>query len=57
MKIKICRQIDELGRLVIPVELREQYRLKPGDKVCFTALDDGIFVHLEDCNYDDDKKI
>ena len=41
MKIKICRQIDELGRLVIPVDLRKQYGLKAGDKVCFIACEEG----------------
>ena len=54
MEIKICRQIDELGRLVIPAELREQYGLKPGDKVWFTALDDGILIHLENYTYNND---
>ena len=54
MGIKICRQIDELGRLVIPKDLREQYGLKPGDKVWFTAYDNGILIHSDDirCNYE-----
>ncbi len=56
MEIKICRQIDELGRLVIPADLRNQYGLKPGDKVCFTALDDGILIHSENYIYNDDNK-
>lgn len=55
MNIMICRQIDELGRLVIPVDLRRQYGLKPGDKVCFTACDDGILIHSEDYNYKNDE--
>ena len=55
MGIKICRQIDELGRLVIPKDLREQYGLKPGDKVWFTANDDGILIHSEDMRYNDEK--
>lgn len=48
MKIKICRQIDELGRLVIPVDLRKQYGLKAGDKVCFIACEEGILIEPED---------
>ena len=45
MKIKICRKIDKLGRLVIPIDLRKQYGFKPGDKVWFTVYDNGILVH------------
>lgn len=56
MEIKFCTQIDELGRLVIPAGLRNQYGLKPGDKVWFTALDDGILIHSENYIYNDDKK-
>ena len=55
MGIKICRQIDELGRLVIPKDLREQYGLKPGDKVWFTAYDNGILIHSEDYTYNNEK--
>ena len=56
MGIKICRQIDELGRLVIPKDLREQYGLKPGDKVWFTAYDNGILIHSEDYTYHNEKQ-
>ncbi len=54
MKIKICRQIDKLGRLVIPADLRRQYGLKLGDKVWFTAYDNGILIHSEDYVYNND---
>ena len=56
MEIKISRQIDELGRLVIPKDLREQYGLKPGDKVWFTAYDNGILIHSEDYTYHNEKQ-
>ena len=56
MEIKISRQIDELGRLVIPKDLREQYGLKSGDKVWFTAYDNGILIHSEDMTYHKEKK-
>ncbi|MBQ9806869.1 MAG: AbrB/MazE/SpoVT family DNA-binding domain-containing protein [Clostridia bacterium] len=58
MKFEICRQIDELGRVVIPGDLRRQYGLKPGGKVWFSAYDDGILIHSEDYTYnnDDNKK-
>ncbi|MBO5269256.1 MAG: AbrB/MazE/SpoVT family DNA-binding domain-containing protein [Clostridia bacterium] len=48
MKIKMCREIDEAGRIVIPADLRRQYGLKGGSKVLFTAYDDGILIHSED---------
>lgn len=51
MKIEICRQIDKLGRLVIPADLRKQYGLKLGDKVWFTAYDNGILIHSENYIY------
>ena len=56
MEIKISRQIDELGRLVIPKDLREQYGLKSGDKVWFTAYDNGILIHSENMTYHKEKK-
>ena len=57
MVIKICRQIDELGRLVIPVDLRKQYGFKPGDKVYFTAYDNGILIHSENYIYNNDAEM
>ena len=53
MKNKICREIDKLGRLVIPIDLRKQYGFTPGDKVWFTAHDEGILIHSEDMTYND----
>ena len=52
MKKEISRQIDELGRLVIPKDLRKMYGLKPGDTVYFTCQDDGILIHTEDYHYE-----
>ena len=51
MENKICRQIDELGRLVIPVELRKQYDIKTGDMVCITAQNNGILIYSEGMTY------
>ena len=58
MEIKICRQIDTLGRLVIPADLRRQYGLYPGDEVCFAAHDKGIIIICSEdktCNNDKGK--
>ena len=51
MKMKICRVIDNLGRVVIPVDLRKMYGFNLGDKVWFSACDDGILIHSEDHAY------
>lgn len=45
--MKICRFIDELGRLVIPAELLKAYGLKPGERVCFCESDDGFLIRPE----------
>lgn len=50
MEIKISRQIDELGRLIIPADFREQYGLNPGKIVSFIKRKDGILIRLEDSN-------
>ncbi len=54
MENEICTQIDALGRIVIPADLCEQYGLKPGDTVYFSAYDDGILIHSEDYTYNND---
>ena len=57
MKSKYLRQIDELGRVIIPADLRGQYGFKAGEKVCLIACENGILIHAEEqiCN-DDNKK-
>lgn len=32
------RKLDKLGRLVIPIEIRKEMNLKPGDKVEVTKI-------------------
>lgn len=49
--MKISRQIDELGRVVIPVQLRKQYGYEAGDKVYFDTYDNVILIHSEDYMY------
>ena len=53
MQNEISRQIDELGRLVIPAELRRIYGLKPGDAVFLTPLADGIIIKIKERETDD----
>lgn len=38
------RKLDALGRVVIPKDLRDQYKLDPGDPVEFFESDEGILM-------------
>lgn len=44
----IVRRLDDLGRLVIPKEIRKQYRLKEGDSIEFFIEDDKIIIQKFD---------
>ena len=48
MFYRVFRQIDELGRVVIPKELRERFGMKSGDEVMIEFDEDGIII---DKNY------
>lgn len=60
MKNKIIRQIDEVGRIVIPIDLRKQYGISSGERLCFETCDDGILIRkdeqqCETCNKNENK--
>lgn len=44
----IVRRLDDLGRLVIPKEIRKQYRLKEGDSIEFYIDNDRIVIQKYD---------
>ena len=44
MKIKIIRKIDELGRIVIPNDVRRTLKLECGDDVEITVVDNTILL-------------
>ena len=44
----IVRRLDDLGRLVIPKEIRKQYRLKEGDSIEFFIDNDQIIIQKYD---------
>ena len=44
----IIRRLDDLGRLVIPKEIRKQYRLKEGDSIEFYIENDKIILQKYD---------
>ena len=41
MRVIATRKIDELGRIVLPVDLRREWRLEAGCAVDIIRLDDG----------------
>ena len=40
----IVRRIDELGRIVLPIELRKTLRIREGDPLEIICMDDGIVL-------------
>lgn len=44
----IVRRLDDLGRLVIPKEIRKQFRLKEGDSIEFYIEQDRIIIQKYD---------
>lgn len=40
----IVRKVDELGRVVIPIEIRKRSNIKEGTPVEMFAKDDGLFI-------------
>ena len=43
----MVRRIDELGRIVIPKEIRKQLMMKEGESISFFLEDDKIFIIKE----------
>ena len=43
-----CKTLDDLGRLVIPKEIRKQYRMKEGDSIEFFIDNDRIVIQKFD---------
>ena len=42
------KKIDKLGRIVIPIELREKYGLTEGTKIEFIDVGEGIMVRSDE---------
>lgn len=40
----LTRKIDELGRVVLPMEFRKQLDLKPKDEVSIYLVENGFYV-------------
>lgn len=51
MEIKIIRKIDELGRIVVPKDVRQTLSIKCGDEIEITVEDGAIILKkCEDCD-------
>lgn len=56
MKVKgITRKLDQLGRLVIPRELRKALNMEEGQRLEMVLVEDGILVKVN--NYDNTKRL
>ena len=40
----IVRKIDELGRIVLPAEVRRSYNINPGSEIEISTTDEGIVL-------------
>jgi len=45
------RQLDKSGRLVIPVEMRKELNINPGDELNMTVGGNGIFISKTGCMF------
>ena len=48
MKFEMKRKIDELGRIVLPIDLRRYYGIENGDTIVLLPVRDGIQVAKTD---------
>ncbi len=48
MKFEIKRKIDELGRIVLPIDLRNYYEIKSGDTVVLLPVREGVQIAKAD---------
>ena len=46
-KSHFVRKIDELGRIVVPIELRKILDIKERDSLVISLTDEGIFIKKE----------
>ena len=58
----IVRKIDELGRIVLPAEVRRLYNISPGSEIEISTLDDTIILKKHEtscvfCNSKENLKI
>ncbi|MBO5939231.1 MAG: AbrB/MazE/SpoVT family DNA-binding domain-containing protein [Clostridia bacterium] len=42
------KKVDKLGRIVIPIELRQKYGLNEGTKIEFIGIGEGIMVRSDE---------
>ena len=48
MKFEMKRKIDELGRLVLPIDMRNYYEIANGDSVVLLPVREGIQIAKTD---------
>lgn len=53
---KLTRRIDDLGRIVIPKELRDNMNIYPNCECSFTSTEDSIIIQKSEKNLQNDLK-
>lgn len=56
MEFSITKTIDNLGRIVIPKELRMYYGITPADKLKIIPTEQGILIVKEKGNFSSNNK-
>ena len=56
MTYRVFRQIDELGRIVVPKELRGKFGIETGDEVMIECDEKGILICSEEYYKDVERK-
>lgn len=54
MKIKFIRKIDELGRIVIPKDLRRILDIKPCEELEISVTEGGVIIRKSEEKENDD---
>ncbi len=44
MKFIAIREIDKLGRILLPIDVRRFYGILPGDEICMSLKENAIIV-------------
>lgn len=57
MFFSIKRRVDELGRLVLPIDYRNHYEIKGGDTVKISATEGGMLISKESGEGDSFKNV
>lgn len=53
--VALERSVDDLGRIVIPSEMRKALNIQTGDKLSIYMTRDGVYMEVQNKENDDDE--